>query len=42
MPVKIEAGEVTETVHLIDGQKPERNDFAIAEEVALRGSLSAA
>jgi type I restriction enzyme R subunit len=37
VPVKIEAGEVTETVHLIDWTKPERNDFAIAEEVTLQG-----
>jgi type I restriction enzyme R subunit len=38
VPVKIEAGKVTETVHLIDWQKPERNDFAIAEEVTLKGN----
>jgi len=37
VPVKIEAGEVTETVHLIDWQQPEKNDFAFAEEVTLRG-----
>ena len=37
-PVKIEAGKVTETVHLIDWQKPEQNDFAIAEEVTLKGN----
>ncbi len=37
VPVKIEAGKVTETVHLIDWANPERNDFAIAEEVTLRG-----
>jgi type I restriction enzyme R subunit len=30
--VKIEAGKVTETVHLINGQEPEQNDFAIADE----------
>jgi type I restriction enzyme, R subunit len=36
--VKTEAGKVTETVHLIDWQNPERNDFAIAEEVTLRGN----
>jgi len=37
VPVKIEAGEVTERVALIDWERPERNDFAIAEEVTLRG-----
>ncbi len=37
-PVKIEAGKVTETVHLIDWEHPEKNDFAIAEEVTLRGN----
>jgi len=37
VPVKIEAGDVTETVHLIDWEKPERNAFAIAEEVTLIG-----
>jgi type I restriction enzyme R subunit len=37
VPVKIEAGKVTETVHLIDWNEPEKNDFAIAEEVTLRG-----
>ena len=39
VPVKVEAGKVTETVHLIDWKQPERNDFAIAEEVTLRGPL---
>lgn len=38
VPVKIEAGKVTETVHLINWQKPEWNDFAIAEEVTLKGN----
>jgi len=37
VPVKIEAGKVTETVHLIDWKSPEKNDFAIAEEVTLKG-----
>ena len=37
VPVKIEAGQVTETVHLINWQEPKHNDFAIAEEVTLRG-----
>ena len=40
VPVKIEAGKVTETVHLINWQEPEKNDFAIAEEVTLRGNPS--
>ncbi len=39
MPVKIEAGQVTETVHLINWREPEQNDFAIAEEVTLKGNL---
>ena len=38
VPVKIEAGKVTETVHLINWQEPQKNDFAIAREVTLRGS----
>ncbi len=38
VPVKIEAGKVTETVHLINWQEPEQNDFAIAEEVTLKGN----
>ncbi len=38
VPVKVEAGKVTETVHLIDWQHPELNDFAIAEEVTLKGT----
>ncbi|MFA5055590.1 MAG: HsdR family type I site-specific deoxyribonuclease [Dehalococcoidia bacterium] len=38
VPVKIEAGKVTETVHLINWREPEKNDFAIAEEVTLRGN----
>ena len=39
VPVKIEAGKVTETVKLIDWAQPLANDFAIAEEVTLRGGL---
>ncbi len=38
VPVKIEAGKVTETVHLINWNEPEKNDFAIAEEVTLSGN----
>jgi type I restriction enzyme R subunit len=37
VPVKIEAGKVTETVHLIDWDEATENDFYIAEEVTLRG-----
>ena len=39
VPVKIEAGKVTETVKLIDWDHPEANDFVIVEEVTLRGGL---
>lgn len=38
VPVKIEAGKVTETVHLINWQEPEHNGFVIVEEVTLRGN----
>jgi type I restriction enzyme, R subunit len=38
VPVKIEAGEVTESVYLIDWEHPENNDFSIAEEVTLKGN----
>src|SRR5713101_2446669 len=38
VPVKTEAGKVTETVHLINWLEPEKNDFAIAEEVTLKGN----
>lgn len=37
VPVKTEAGKVTETVHLINWDEPEKNDFAVAQEVTLRG-----
>ena len=37
VPVKIEAGQVTETVHLVNWHEPARNDFALAEEVTLKG-----
>jgi len=39
VPVKVEAGQVTETVRLINWVEPLKNDFAIAEEVTLRGNL---
>jgi len=38
VPAKIEAGKVTETVHLINWAEPEKNDFVLAEEVTLRGN----
>lgn len=37
VPVKMEAGKVTESVFLIDWDKPEANDFYIAEGVTLKG-----
>ncbi len=36
--VKVETGQPTDTVHVIDWAHPEANDFAIAEEVTLRGN----
>ena len=38
VPVKTEAGKVTDAVHLIDWSNAENNDFAIAEEVTLKGN----
>jgi type I restriction enzyme, R subunit len=37
--VKTEVGKPAETVHLINWSEPEENDFAIAEEVTLKGGL---
>lgn len=37
VPVKTEAGKVTELVRLINWQEPEKNDFVVVEEVTLRG-----
>jgi type I restriction enzyme, R subunit len=37
VPVQIAAGQAHETVHLVDWDNPARNDFAIAEEVSLKG-----
>ncbi len=37
VPVQIAAGQTHETVHLIDWEHPEQNDFALAEEVTLKG-----
>jgi type I restriction enzyme R subunit len=36
--VKTEAGNATDTIFLIDWENPQNNDFAIAEEVTLRGN----
>ena len=35
--VQVAAGQAHETVHLIDWADPEKNDFALAEEVTLKG-----
>ena len=37
VPVQIVAGQAHETVHLVDWEHPEKNDFALAEEVTLKG-----
>ena len=37
VPVQTAAGQAHETVHLIDWVNPEKNDFALAEEVTLKG-----
>src|SRR3984957_16388176 len=37
VPVQVAAGQAHETVHLVDWERPERNDFALAEEVTLKG-----
>jgi type I restriction enzyme R subunit len=37
VPVQTAAGQEFETVHLVDWEQPENNDFAIAEEVTLKG-----
>ncbi|CAN5526440.1 HsdR family type I site-specific deoxyribonuclease [soil metagenome] len=39
VPVKTDVARMTETVHLIDWDHPEQNDFALAEEVTLKGGL---
>jgi len=36
--VKADAGDNFETVHLIDWEHPQENDFAIAEEVTIKGN----
>ena len=35
--MQVAAGQSHDTVHLIDWEHPERNDFALAEEVTLKG-----
>ena len=35
---KTEAGKVTDTIHLINWEQPDKNDFGISEEVTLRGN----
>jgi type I restriction enzyme R subunit len=37
VPVQTAAGQAHETVHLVDWHHPEKNDFALAEEVTLAG-----
>jgi type I restriction enzyme R subunit len=37
VPVQVAAGQAHETVHLIDWERPERNDFALVEEVTIKG-----
>jgi len=37
VPVAIAAGQAHETVHVIDWERPEKNDFALAQEVTLKG-----
>ncbi|NCC41527.1 MAG: type I restriction endonuclease subunit R, partial [Gammaproteobacteria bacterium] len=37
VPVQTTAGQAHETVHLIDWDHPENNDFALVEEVTLKG-----
>jgi type I restriction enzyme R subunit len=38
VPAKTDVGKVTDQVSLIDWEHPQENDFAIAEEVTLRGN----
>ena len=37
VPVQVAVGQAHETVHLVDWEHPERNNFALAEEVTLKG-----
>lgn len=36
VPVQIAVGQAHETVHLVDWEHPDKNDFALAEEVTLK------
>jgi len=38
VPVQTAAGQAHQTVHLVDWEHPEENDFALAEEVTLKGN----
>ena len=38
--VQVAAGQPNEQVHLVDWEHPEKNDFALAEEVTLRGGYN--
>ncbi|MBD1877147.1 type I restriction endonuclease subunit R [Nodosilinea sp. FACHB-131] len=38
IPVQISVSQAHETVHLVDWDHPEANDFALAQEVTLKGS----
>ncbi len=38
VPLKTAAGDAHETVHLVNWREPEKNDFALAEEVTLHGN----
>lgn len=37
VPVQTAAGQAHQTVHLVDWERPEGNDFALVEEVTLKG-----
>ncbi|MDO9068298.1 MAG: type I restriction endonuclease subunit R [Deltaproteobacteria bacterium] len=39
VPVQIAVGQAHETIHLIDWETPDNNDFGLAEEVTLRGGF---
>lgn len=39
VPVQVAVGKPNETVHLVDWEHPENNDFALAEEVTLKGGF---
>lgn len=37
VPVQTTVGQIHELVHLVDWERPEKNDFALAQEVTIRG-----